>query len=467
MRLVHLTDAARPSFAPRVPRAATPVALTVYTTGWDGPGLIQSVFDGQTGIDLSYWDLHGFLLVPTLWLLTAGKPTLLSASSRDPLAQLASYSFLAFILTIAVAQAFVWDSVGAQIGIWEVRSRISSRADGCILFVSGPFTSQATRPAFALTTPLHCAPRQFNPAKTTGLGENALLPLEEVLWLFHHVVKAALWQLKMNEWQLTAAPDGAPAPLPASVRTAGNGLLFAIWIAGVATLLGDADSAKCLGLIAAFFAPVFGIVFNLGNRYLRSHWRLFVSGWLPPGAWTVAIDCVGQQQQVWNFPSQYLTGINTLPDGLLKLDIAAVYLVSTFAVTATGAIILAASDEFAAIRGVPDTRVAAFATSSVAPTPASDTATADVRGLEREAEAEAAAEASTVGTAAGTGSAQVAQSSPPSAETLWDLGLFIFYGAAPALAERAAKILPPASDAWRSSTSVDESRALQPQGGAG
>jgi len=35
------------------------------------------------------------------------------------------------------------------------------------------------------------------------------------------------------------------------------------------------------------------------------------------------------------------------------------------------------------------------------------------------------------------------------------------------LAERAAKILPPASDAWRSSTSVDESRALQPQGGAG
>ena len=44
-------------------------------------------------------------------------------------------------------------------------------------------------------------------AKTTGLGESTLLPLEEVLWLFHHVVKAALWQLKMNEWQLTAAPE--------------------------------------------------------------------------------------------------------------------------------------------------------------------------------------------------------------------------------------------------------------------
>ena len=92
------------------------------------------------------------------------------------------------------------------------------------------------------------------------------------------------------------------------------------------------------------------ICFNLGTRYLRSHWRLFAAGWLAPGLWTVAIDCVGQQQGVWNFPGQYLTGISTLPDGLLKLDIAAVYMVSTLAVTATGAIILAAGDEFAARR---------------------------------------------------------------------------------------------------------------------
>jgi hypothetical protein len=66
--------------------------------------------------------------------------------------------------------------------------------------------------------------------------------------------------------------------------------------------------------------------------------------------WTVCIDCVGQQQGVWSFPSRYLTGLSTLPEGLLKLDIAAVYLVSTFAVTATGAIILAASEEFAEVR---------------------------------------------------------------------------------------------------------------------
>ena len=130
--------------------SATVGGLT--TTGWDGPGLIES-----GGKGLSYWDLHGFLLLPTLWLLTAGSPALLDENS-DPLKRRASFAFVAFILSIAVGQAFVWDSVGAQIGIWE-----------------------------------------FNPEKCTGLGESTLLPLEEILWLFHHVIKAALWQLKIAE----------------------------------------------------------------------------------------------------------------------------------------------------------------------------------------------------------------------------------------------------------------------------
>lgn len=168
------------------------------------------------------------------------------------------------------------------------------------------------------------------------------------------------------------------------VRTAGNVLLLATAMAGVAALVGpvyappssatsktlhnsertrspQVDQAKCIGLVAAFFAPVLMIVYNLGSRYFASNWRLFLGGWIVPGWWTVLvrhastapshqplpvhpsfsrlrpiqIDCIGQQQQVWRFPSTYLSGIATL-DGLLKLDIALVYLVSTFAVTATG-----------------------------------------------------------------------------------------------------------------------------------
>ena len=254
---------------------------SLETTGWDGPGLLQS-----GGLDISYWDLHIFLLVPTVFLLTQGRPTLLT-SEGDPLRRTAAFSYITFILSIAVAQAFVWDSVGANIGIWE-----------------------------------------FNPAKCTGLGTGTLLPLEEIAWLFHHVIKAALWQLKVCEWTFNA-PSVPPAPMADELRQQGNMALFVLASFGVFALAGDIDTVKCLGLIAAFFAPVLAIVWNLGSRYLRSHWKLFLVGWLAPGWWTVCIDCVGQQQGVWFFPPRYLTGLATLPDGLLKLDIAAVYLVST------------------------------------------------------------------------------------------------------------------------------------------
>ena len=102
----------------------------------------------------------------------------------------------------------------------------------------------------------------------------------------------------------------------------------------------------------------------------------------------------------------YLTGISTLPDGLLKLDIAAVYLVSTLAVTATGAIVLAASEEFVQLRSQrregPDGRLVVSAASS-----------------------------------AGATEAGLLGAGEPS---LWDLGLFIFNNASPGLGEALQKV---------------------------
>ena len=54
---------------------------------------------------------------------------------------------------------------------------------------------------------------------------------------------------------------------------------------------------------------------------------------------------LGQQQGVWRFPEQFLSGIGY---GYLKLDIVLVYMVSTFAVTASGAAVLAATEELLA-----------------------------------------------------------------------------------------------------------------------
>lgn len=198
------------------------------------------------------------------------------------------------------------------------------------------------------------------------------------------------------------AADSSPAPMPAAARAVGNVLLLGAMVAGVDALLGDAEQSKCLGLIAAFFAPVLAIIWNLGSRYFLSHWKLFLLGWAAPGWWTVAIDCVGQQQNVWSFPPTYLTGIATL-DGWLKLDIAAVYLVSTFAVTATGAIILAAADEFSAsARAVAANPIASGGAEQPTPTLLAAGGGPEVR----------------------TGEAHVCAGDEEA--SLWDLGLFIF-----------------------------------------
>ena len=124
--------------------------------------------------------------------------------------QQAAVTYIGFILFISVAQAFIWDTVGAEIGIWE-----------------------------------------FNQAKCTDLGEASVLPLEEVAWLFHHVMKAALWQLKVAELPM-AKPGAAPGALPDGARLAGNAALLATTWAGVTALTGDIDALKCLGLVASF-----------------------------------------------------------------------------------------------------------------------------------------------------------------------------------------------------------------------
>ena len=68
---------------------------------------------------------------------------------------------------------------------------------------------------------------------------------------------------------------------------------------------------------------------------------------MAPGITTTLIDCLGQQQGVWRFPADFLSGIGV---GYLKLDVALVYMVSTFAVTASGAVVLAATEELIARR---------------------------------------------------------------------------------------------------------------------
>ena len=252
-----------------------------------------------------YGHLHLILAVPTLTLLAISPP--LGEASK--LYKQAAYAFIGFIVCIGVGQSFIWDSYGASNGFWE-----------------------------------------FNAAKCT-LREDAPLPLEEVLWLFHHVLKTALYQLKAFE--LIEADVSADAPTDEFKASISAGLVALSAFGWWALTISPDESVKCIGLVAAFFAPIWLIIWLVGNQFVKRHADRITWGWFAPGITTVLIDCLGQQQGVWRFPDPFLSGIGV---GYLKLDIVLVYMVSTFAVTGTGAVILAATEELTARnaeRGLP------------------------------------------------------------------------------------------------------------------
>ena len=321
-----------------------------------------------------YGHLHFILALPTLTLLYLSPPL----QTAQPLQKQAAYGFVGFIVIVGVIQSLLWDSYGATLGIWE-----------------------------------------FNPSKCT-LRESFPLPVEEVLWLFHHVLKTALYQLKAFELVPANTYSGAPS---AQLTNGVNAALVASIVFGVYALGFSTDDAiKCIGLVCAFFAPVWLLIWNIGGQFVLRHsdriawgkdphafvgssnpkdqhafvgssnrggdWprggchmaiathalacgrrsaprclpsspsspseqstvhepRVWILGWVAPGITTTLIDCLGQQQGVWRFPADFLSGIGV---GYLKLDVALVYMVSTFAVTASGAVVLAATEELLARR---------------------------------------------------------------------------------------------------------------------
>ena len=86
----------------------------------------------------------------------------------------------------------------------------------------------------------------------------------QVLWLFHHVLKTSLYQLKAFELVPAQADRGVPSPqLRASVTAAlVAACAFGVW----ALVLSPDDSVKCIGLVCAFFAPVWLVIWQVEAR---------------------------------------------------------------------------------------------------------------------------------------------------------------------------------------------------------
>ena len=200
----------------------------------------------------------------------------------------------------------IWDNVGAQLGVWE-----------------------------------------FNPAKCTDvtiLGSLNQLPMEEICWLFHHVLMASLFQLKCFE----IFPREEARPLPPLVRNVGVVILTSLTAFGWWALVAmETTGVKCIGVVFAFFSPLWLMHWCLGERFVRSNLVRSAVGWLVPGTYTVFTDALGQQQGVWRFAEHFMTGYTISG---IQLDVALIYVGSTLAATGSGVVVLAATEELLAIR---------------------------------------------------------------------------------------------------------------------
>ena len=91
---------------------------------------------------------------------------------------------------------------------------------------------------------------------TTGFSRTPV----QVLWLFHHVLKTALYQLKAFELVPADTTRSLPSEeLRSSVSAAlASACAFGVW----ALAFSPDDTVKCIGLVCAFFAPVWLLIWK-------------------------------------------------------------------------------------------------------------------------------------------------------------------------------------------------------------
>ena len=102
-----------------------------------------------------------------------------------------------------------------------------------------------------------------------------------MLWLFHHVLKTALYQLKAFELLPADETQGVPG---STLRGGVAGLLSALTAFGIwALLITEEPSVKCIGLVCAFFAPIWLLIWLVGGQFVLRHKDRIAWGWIAPG----------------------------------------------------------------------------------------------------------------------------------------------------------------------------------------
>jgi len=238
-------------------------------------------------VDMSYFRLHLFVLLPSCWLLFS-PPGLLRWASP-------AVRRLALLLPIPLAAMAVFFSA-----FWDN-----------LIFSKGVFT--------------------FN--KEAMVGTFMHLPLEEWFWFIDHTFLSAYFLMFLLKPE--AAPPVKPGPnkwIPAILTVSALISASGIWL-----MLHPNEHYLFLGVNLGFMFPVLALHWWVGLHILLNNKTAWFLGILCPSLYLLGLDYWALQEGIWFLSPDYITGIMIMG---VHLEQILIYTLPSILVTQSALIII-------------------------------------------------------------------------------------------------------------------------------
>ncbi len=244
------------------------------------------------GIQLTYFKLHFFILLPIFGLVFL-PPVPLKNEPRE--IKIIGYVFPFIIAVFAIIFSSFWDNYVASKGVWT-----------------------------------------FDKSQMVAvIGD---IPLEEYFWFVDHTLLASLWVLSL--WSTRDKNDITDFKSGLSTRITGTAVCLSLAAAGISML--NIDKMFFIAVCLSYFCPVTAILWWFGGHFFIRWNRETILGIAMPTIYLLLIDAWAVREGVWAFSDKYITGIKLF--GITDWSQIMIHLFPTIAVVLPMIIILSISE---------------------------------------------------------------------------------------------------------------------------
>lgn len=245
------------------------------------------------GIELTYFKLHFFILLPIFGLAFL-PPVPLKEEPRE--VKIIGYTFPFIIAVCAIIFSTFWDNYVASKGVWT-----------------------------------------FDRSEMVAVIGH--IPLEEYFWFVDHTLLASLWTLSL--WRSRDKTHSSEEQFGTASRITGTAICIILTIIGISML--NIDKMFFIAVCLSFFCPVTAVLWWFGGQYFIRHGRITLLGVTMPTVYLLLIDAWSVREGVWAFSDKYITGVKLF--GITDWSQIMIHLWPTIAVVLPMIIIMSTADK--------------------------------------------------------------------------------------------------------------------------